>query len=133
MALNSIEREILEECAGLRKTRPWGAAVGAVLEFLRGCGYLSGGKLTSKGYAALLGFEDQRVDCWAGSVGDFEAELSHPPSWGSDWHLRVFAPEHRPGEAVIAFELQGPKPDWLIKAAKSLLSCPVFRGWGVPR
>lgn len=48
------EREILEEIAGLRPARPWGAAVGAAYESLLGGGYITGpGELTHKGHAAL--------------------------------------------------------------------------------
>lgn len=54
--MTEMEREILEEVAGKREARPWGAAVGACLEFLWGNGYISrefGGQVTEKGWAAL--------------------------------------------------------------------------------
>ena len=51
--LCDIEWEILEECAGLREPRPWGAAVGAVLEFLEGRGLTRRGVITDKGRNAL--------------------------------------------------------------------------------
>jgi len=48
--LTSLEIEVLEECAGLRPPRVWGAALSAALEFLRGSGYIDrNGKPTEKG------------------------------------------------------------------------------------
>ena len=38
--MTPMEREVLEECAGLREPRKWGAAVGACLESLRGNGLI---------------------------------------------------------------------------------------------
>lgn len=37
-----IEFEILKEIAGLKHPRPWGAHVGAALEFLQESGYITG-------------------------------------------------------------------------------------------
>lgn len=52
--LTAYEREILEEAAGERPTRAWGAAVGAALEFLREHGYIDSQlKPTDKGRAEL--------------------------------------------------------------------------------
>lgn len=48
-----FEIEILQETVGEREPRPWGAAVGAALEYLRGHGYLLGTALTDKGRALL--------------------------------------------------------------------------------
>ena len=47
------EIEILQECAGEREPRPWGAAVGAALGYLRGSGYMEGNTITNKGHATL--------------------------------------------------------------------------------
>lgn len=47
--MTKMEREILEELAGKRKPRPWGAAVGACLEFLQESGYAKRGVITKKG------------------------------------------------------------------------------------
>jgi len=48
--LTSLEIEVLEECAGQRPPRVWGAALGAALEFLRGSGYINReGEPTKKG------------------------------------------------------------------------------------
>lgn len=48
--LTGMEREILEEVAGMRTPRPWGGAVGACLESLRSQGYITKtGRLTEKG------------------------------------------------------------------------------------
>lgn len=47
------ELDILEECAGWRPASPWGAAVGAALEALRGRGLIDRGTVTDKGLAAL--------------------------------------------------------------------------------
>lgn len=51
--LCEFELEILRECSGEVEPRPWGAAVGAVLEHLRGSGYVDDKGLTDKGRAAL--------------------------------------------------------------------------------
>lgn len=55
---NDFEIEIMEECAGLREPRPWGAAVGAALEFLTEMGFVKNGELTEKG-TAFLSREDR--------------------------------------------------------------------------
>lgn len=48
--LCDYEVEILRECAGEIPARPWGAAVGAALEALRGNGYVDRtGHVTAKG------------------------------------------------------------------------------------
>lgn len=53
-SLGPFARDVLRECkGGDREPRPWGAAVGAALERLRGLGLISGGQITSRGYAAL--------------------------------------------------------------------------------
>lgn len=60
--MTPFEREVLEEIAGLRPARPWGAAVGAAIDFLQDDGYVTRGygpKLTEKGKAALEGKEDE--------------------------------------------------------------------------
>lgn len=41
--LTSMEKEILEECCGVRDPRPWGAAVGACLGTLAGKGLIRKG------------------------------------------------------------------------------------------
>lgn len=52
--MTSMEREILEEVAGLRPARPWGAAVGVCLEFLQGVGYVDKHhRITDKGREAV--------------------------------------------------------------------------------
>ena len=52
--LTQLEYEILEECAGERAPRPWGAAVGATLEYLRKTGHLTDtDALTIKGREVL--------------------------------------------------------------------------------
>lgn len=52
--LLKIEREILEEAAGIREPRAWGAVVGAALEALRGGGYINNvGGVTEKGWHYL--------------------------------------------------------------------------------
>jgi hypothetical protein len=53
-SLCPYEIEILEECAGLRPAAPWGAAVGAALETLRGAGFLTGNRVTEKGYVFII-------------------------------------------------------------------------------
>lgn len=53
--LCEFEIQILRECAGEMQISPWGAAVGAALERLKGSGYISGGKPTAKGMAVLNG------------------------------------------------------------------------------
>jgi len=54
MSLTDFEREILEECAGLKPARPWGAAVGAALETLRSDGLVSfGDRPTPAGWLSL--------------------------------------------------------------------------------
>lgn len=52
--LSDFERKILREAVGLEPPSRWGAAVGAVLEMLRGSGYLANGQLTERGRAELL-------------------------------------------------------------------------------
>ena len=48
--LTSYERNMLKSLAGFAPPRPWGAAVGAVLEYLRGHGYITPSHhLTDKG------------------------------------------------------------------------------------
>ena len=52
--LCKYEIEILRECAGEIKPRPWGAAVGAALGVLRGSGYIdAAGVATLKGRGLL--------------------------------------------------------------------------------
>lgn len=51
--ITKFDIEILQEHAGEREVRPWGAAVGASLEYLRGSGYISGSDVTDKGKAVL--------------------------------------------------------------------------------
>lgn len=52
--MTKMEREILEEVAGIRAARPWGAAVGACLEYLGASGYITRAHgLTEKGREAL--------------------------------------------------------------------------------
>lgn len=54
--LTDFEREILEELAGLRTPSPWGAAVGAALEALRGFGLVTrAGIITPEGLRYLKG------------------------------------------------------------------------------
>jgi hypothetical protein len=53
--LNEYEEQILLEVAGVRPTSPWGAWVGACLEFLKGDGYLNrNNELTPKGRVYLV-------------------------------------------------------------------------------
>lgn len=47
--MTEMEREILEELAGQREPRPWGAAVGVCLEFLQESGHAERGQITEKG------------------------------------------------------------------------------------
>lgn len=52
-----MEADVLRECAGLIPPRPWGAALGATLEELKGSGYITshfGGELTDKGKEMLV-------------------------------------------------------------------------------
>lgn len=51
--LTQFEVEILEECAGMREPRSWGAAVGVALEFLDGCALTRHGTITESGRAKL--------------------------------------------------------------------------------
>lgn len=52
--MTEMEREVLEEVAGLRPPRPWGAAVGACLEFLQESGHLDSRYcITDKGREAV--------------------------------------------------------------------------------
>jgi len=54
-SLTEMQLEILEECAGIRSPRLWGAAVGACLESLRGYGFIErNGKVTSAGATAII-------------------------------------------------------------------------------
>jgi hypothetical protein len=60
--LTRLERELLEEVAGLRPARPWGAAVDVALESLAGMGLITRplrGVVTYKGRAALASSENQ--------------------------------------------------------------------------
>jgi hypothetical protein len=52
--LCKFEIEILRECAGDVEPRPWGASVGAALEYLHGSGYIDDDGLTDRGRDALL-------------------------------------------------------------------------------
>ncbi len=55
LTLVPFEFEILNDCV-LEKPRPWGAAVGAALEFLRGAKCIdSNGNVTALGYGTWLG------------------------------------------------------------------------------
>lgn len=47
--MTDFELQILRECAGELPSSPWGAAVGACLEYLTGHGYLHLGQVTQKG------------------------------------------------------------------------------------
>lgn len=52
--LTDMEWEVLEECAGMREPREWGAAVGQALEVLHGNGLIDrGGFLAHAGRKAL--------------------------------------------------------------------------------
>ena len=54
--ITTFEREILEELAGLRPPRSWGAAVGAALDELEGFGYITKScTVTPLGLAELKG------------------------------------------------------------------------------
>ena len=58
--ITPTELEILEEIAGKRPARPWGAHVGAAMEFLQESGYLKrNGALSDKGRAFLSKREAQ--------------------------------------------------------------------------
>lgn len=50
--LSEFERQILEECAGLRPASPWGAAVGETLEELR-----AGGLIDHRGEPTAAGLK----------------------------------------------------------------------------
>lgn len=53
-----FERELLEELAGLRPPRPWGAAVGAALGFLKHMGYVN--RMTNKPTEKGLKYLEER-------------------------------------------------------------------------
>jgi len=58
-SLTEMQLEILEECAGIRSPRLWGAAVGACLESLRAYGFIErNGKVTSAGATAIINAYD---------------------------------------------------------------------------
>ena len=60
--LNDDDVEILRECAGQSAPRPWGAAVGAVLESLRGFGLVDrAGFITQAGRDALAQIDEGRA------------------------------------------------------------------------
>ena len=64
--LIEMDWEILEECAGLRESSPWGAAVGACLDFLAGNGFINERwEVTKMGLAAL----DERKKTMLNGVG----------------------------------------------------------------
>lgn len=54
--LSDTELEILEECAGVRTPRPWGAAVGVCLEYLESLGLIEkpDNHVTMKGQQVLM-------------------------------------------------------------------------------
>jgi hypothetical protein len=56
----AFELEILRECAGEKPSRPWGAAVGAAREYLRGAGYIDSDGVTDKGRALLRPPESEK-------------------------------------------------------------------------
>lgn len=56
--LTNLEWEILEECAGRRKPRAWGAAVGAALSELSDRGYVYQGTVTRRGVELLRKRDD---------------------------------------------------------------------------
>jgi len=53
MNLTDFEWEILEECSGRKRARPWGAAVGVAIETLRSNGLVRSIGLTPAGWLAL--------------------------------------------------------------------------------
>lgn len=58
MSMTKTEREILEECAGLRTPRPRGVAISVCLEYLQDKTYLTrDGRITLAGLRALKGKE----------------------------------------------------------------------------
>lgn len=54
--LSDIEVQILEECAGVRTPRPWGASVGVCLEYFQSMGLVEkpDNHVTMKGQEVLM-------------------------------------------------------------------------------
>lgn len=69
--LTKYEMQTLRECAGIQPPSPWGAALGAALEKLKGSGYITscfGGEMTEKGWAAIR--KGETIDFLGGSWSD---------------------------------------------------------------